>query len=239
MRIVNDQVPTPFRDVNLDMLLRPNYREFAHQGAPAAAAPARRGARRSAAASARSRRSTSRSRSPTRCRPASTPARGSRTTCARCSPDPDRTDDFRLLQNELYLAATDLDTCERIVLGAEGWDDVPISTAVRASTALPMVYKPDRGQGPRADRRRHRLDHQPRHRGRGGREVHRRGQPARAVRQRLLASRSRRCSARACAGSRTWASRRSPTRRSSCSPTSACTRWRASGRSATRASTSS
>jgi NTE family protein len=56
--------------------------------------------------------------------------------------DPDRTDDFRLLQNELYLAATDLDTCERIVLGAEGWDDVPISTAVRASTALPMVYSP-------------------------------------------------------------------------------------------------
>jgi NTE family protein len=56
--------------------------------------------------------------------------------------DPDRTDDFRLLANELYIAATDLDTCERIVLGAEGWDDVPISTAVRASTALPMLYKP-------------------------------------------------------------------------------------------------
>src|SRR5205814_6344159 len=51
-------------------------------------------------------------------------------------------DDFRLLQNELYLAATDLDTCERIVLGADGWDDIPISTAVRASTALPMVYTP-------------------------------------------------------------------------------------------------
>jgi predicted acylesterase/phospholipase RssA len=56
--------------------------------------------------------------------------------------DPDRSDDFRSLENELYLAATDLDTCERIVFGAEGWDDVPISTAVRASTALPMVYKP-------------------------------------------------------------------------------------------------
>src|SRR5215216_5311144 len=27
-------------------------------------------------------------------------------------------------------------------LGAEGWDDVPISSAVRASTALPMVYEP-------------------------------------------------------------------------------------------------
>ncbi|MEA2391435.1 MAG: hypothetical protein QOK31_1544, partial [Solirubrobacteraceae bacterium] len=56
--------------------------------------------------------------------------------------DPDRTDDFRMLERELYLAATDLDTCERIVLGANDWDDVPISAAVRASTALPMVYKP-------------------------------------------------------------------------------------------------
>jgi NTE family protein len=54
------------------------------------------------------------------------------------------TDDFRELGRELYLAATDLDTCERLVLGAEGWDDVPISTAVRASTALPMVYEPHR-----------------------------------------------------------------------------------------------
>jgi predicted acylesterase/phospholipase RssA len=56
--------------------------------------------------------------------------------------DPDRTDDFRLLESELYLVATDLDTCERIIFGAEDWDDVPISSAVAASTALPMVYKP-------------------------------------------------------------------------------------------------
>src|SRR4051794_37796019 len=56
--------------------------------------------------------------------------------------DPDRSDDFRLLEPELYLAATDLDTCERIVFGAAGWDDIPISQAVRASTALPMIYKP-------------------------------------------------------------------------------------------------
>jgi predicted acylesterase/phospholipase RssA len=55
-----------------------------------------------------------------------------------------RTDDFRLLERELYLVATDLDTCERIVLGGEGWDDVPISTAVSASSALPMIYKPVR-----------------------------------------------------------------------------------------------
>ncbi|HWC25847.1 MAG TPA: patatin-like phospholipase family protein [Solirubrobacteraceae bacterium] len=56
--------------------------------------------------------------------------------------DPSRSDDFRTLLPELYITATDLDTCERIVFGAEGWEDVPISTAVRASTALPMVYSP-------------------------------------------------------------------------------------------------
>ena len=56
--------------------------------------------------------------------------------------DPSRSDDFRTVEPELYITATDLDTCERIVFGAEGWDDIPISTAVRASTALPMVYSP-------------------------------------------------------------------------------------------------
>jgi NTE family protein len=55
---------------------------------------------------------------------------------------PGRTDDFRMLANELYVAATDLDTCQRIVFGAADWDDVPISTAVSASTALPMLYRP-------------------------------------------------------------------------------------------------
>jgi NTE family protein len=56
--------------------------------------------------------------------------------------DSGRTDDFRELRRELYITATDLDTCERIVFGAEGYDAVPISTAVRASGALPMVYAP-------------------------------------------------------------------------------------------------
>src|SRR5215218_9534463 len=32
MRVVNSQVPTPFRDINLNMLLRPNYREFVAKG---------------------------------------------------------------------------------------------------------------------------------------------------------------------------------------------------------------
>jgi NTE family protein len=54
----------------------------------------------------------------------------------------DRVNDFRLLDHELYLTATDLDTCERIVFGEEGWSDVPISKAVECSTCLPIVYKP-------------------------------------------------------------------------------------------------
>jgi NTE family protein len=56
--------------------------------------------------------------------------------------DGGRVNDFRLLDNELYLTATDLDTCERIVFGEEEWDDVPISKAVQCSTTLPVVYKP-------------------------------------------------------------------------------------------------
>jgi NTE family protein len=53
-----------------------------------------------------------------------------------------RVNDFRLLERELYLTATDLDTCERIVFGEDGWSDVPISKAVECSTCLPIVYKP-------------------------------------------------------------------------------------------------
>jgi NTE family protein len=50
--------------------------------------------------------------------------------------------DFRLLDKELYLTATDLDTCERVVFGEDGWADVPISKAIQCSTTLPLVYKP-------------------------------------------------------------------------------------------------
>ncbi|MBS1881072.1 MAG: patatin-like phospholipase family protein [Actinobacteria bacterium] len=56
--------------------------------------------------------------------------------------DSSRPNDFRLLETELYLTATDLDTTERIVFGEPGWQDVPISKAVECSTTLPIVYKP-------------------------------------------------------------------------------------------------
>jgi predicted acylesterase/phospholipase RssA len=58
--------------------------------------------------------------------------------------DPERSDDFRTLARELYIVATDLDSCERIVFGEPGWDDVPISRAVSASSALPVLYAPVR-----------------------------------------------------------------------------------------------
>jgi predicted acylesterase/phospholipase RssA len=56
--------------------------------------------------------------------------------------DPDRTNDFRLLTRELYLTATDLDTTERVILGEGEWAEVPISQAVAASGALPGIYEP-------------------------------------------------------------------------------------------------
>jgi predicted acylesterase/phospholipase RssA len=61
--------------------------------------------------------------------------------------DPDRTNDFGLLEPELYLTATDLDSTERVVMGEGDWMDVPISTAVAASGALPMIYEPVRING--------------------------------------------------------------------------------------------
>src|SRR5579862_8058187 len=57
---------------------------------------------------------------------------------------PPRSDDFRALERELYITATDLDRCERVVFGEPGSDDVPISRAVGASTALPALYAPVR-----------------------------------------------------------------------------------------------
>jgi predicted acylesterase/phospholipase RssA len=51
------------------------------------------------------------------------------------------TDDFRELERELYIVATDIDTCDPVVFGDEGWDDVPISSAMAASGSLPLIYK--------------------------------------------------------------------------------------------------
>jgi NTE family protein len=143
MRVVNQQVPSPFRDIDLGTLLRPNLLAW---GKSAATMPLR------AAKLARQLAGSLGSVSamdlvlglaeglPGGIYSGAGIERYIRTVLS----DPDRTDDFRNLEAELYLCATDLDTCERIVFGTDDWDDVPISTAVRASTALPMVYEPVR-----------------------------------------------------------------------------------------------
>ncbi|MEZ4741117.1 MAG: patatin-like phospholipase family protein [Bdellovibrionota bacterium] len=56
-------------------------------------------------------------------------------------------DQFSSLNSELYIGATDQDTYEHIVFGEPGWDDVPISDAVRASCALPPFFTPAQIKG--------------------------------------------------------------------------------------------
>ena len=143
MRVVNQQTPSPFRDVDLNQLLRPNLVEFLVKGTllPLRAANlVRQLAGQIGGISAMDVVLGLAEGLPSGIYSGS----GIEEYVRMVLSDPDRTDDFRLLENELYLAATDLDTCERVILGGVDWDDIPISTAVRASTALPMVYKPVR-----------------------------------------------------------------------------------------------
>jgi NTE family protein len=141
MRVLVNQVPTPFPDARISALLRPNYKEFLTKGVlmPLRLAQVVRrligdlgqvSAVDMAVGLAEALPSGLYS------------GEGLESYVRQILSEPGRTDDFRLLESELYLAATDLDTCERIVLGALGWDDVPISKAVSASGALPMIYKP-------------------------------------------------------------------------------------------------
>jgi NTE family protein len=143
MRVVNDQAPQPFTDVSLDMLMRPNYREFIAKGLRLPFHLL--GVLREVGRALPSLSTVDMAIALADLLPSGLyTGSGIEEYVANALADPDRTDDFRELACELYLAATDLDTCERIVLGGPGWDDVPISAAVRASTALPMVYQPAR-----------------------------------------------------------------------------------------------
>jgi NTE family protein len=54
------------------------------------------------------------------------------------------TNDFRRLRHKLLIVAVDLDTGEAVRFGHTGHDDIPISRAVQASTALPGLYPPVR-----------------------------------------------------------------------------------------------
>ena len=141
MRVIVEQVPSPFPDARVSSLLRPNYAEFVTKGLLLPlrlVSLVRTLIRDRGEVSAVDIAVGLAEVLPSGLYSSDGIERYVRTILS----DPDRTDDFRLLSNELYVAATDLDTCERIVFGAEDWDDVPISKAVSASTALPMMYKP-------------------------------------------------------------------------------------------------
>jgi predicted acylesterase/phospholipase RssA len=55
---------------------------------------------------------------------------------------PGRSNDFRQLKRKLVLVATDLDSGESAPFGQPGFDHVPISKAVQASSALPGLFPP-------------------------------------------------------------------------------------------------
>jgi NTE family protein len=141
MRIVVQQAPTSFPGLRVSSLLKPNYLEYIASGAllPWRLARLTRGLLRDLGRLSMVDLAMGLAES----LPSGlyTTAGIERYVHAMLSGD-ERTDDFRQLRPELYLAATDLDTCERIVFGSPDWDDVPISAAVAASSALPMLYKP-------------------------------------------------------------------------------------------------
>jgi NTE family protein len=140
MQVINERVPSDLEDLDLSRVLKPNYLGFLSK---AAALPLR---------------TAQLVRQLTRIGELSMidigvglaealptglySGRGLSDYVEEALSDAGRVNDFRLLDNELYLTATDLDTCERIVFGEEGWTDVPISKAVECSTCLPIVYKP-------------------------------------------------------------------------------------------------
>jgi len=141
MRVVTRQGQAPFKDINLNDLLRPNLLEFARKGALLpwrAVGIARQIVSQRGAVSLLDVLLGFAEGLPS----GAYTGEGIEHYLREVLSEPGRSDDFRELACELYLTATDLDTCERVVFGVDGTDDVPISKAVRASGALPMVYAP-------------------------------------------------------------------------------------------------
>jgi predicted acylesterase/phospholipase RssA len=140
MQVINSRVPSELEDLDLDRVLKPNYLGFIQK---ALALPLRslelvRTLARIGELSAIDIGVGLAEALPTGLYSNS----GLDDYIAEILSDGGRVNDFRLLERELYLTGTDLDTCERIVFGEDEWRDVPISKAVQCSTALPIVYKP-------------------------------------------------------------------------------------------------
>jgi predicted acylesterase/phospholipase RssA len=143
MSVVTRQGQRPFRDVDLADLLRPNLLEYARAGASMplkALKLAREVVSQWGSVSVMDAMLALAEGLPS----GAYSGAGIERYLRKVLSEPGRSDSFSELACELYITATDLDTCERVVFGVEDTDEIPISTAVRASGALPMVYAPVR-----------------------------------------------------------------------------------------------
>ena len=141
MRVLNRQLRSPIPDIDLSMLLRPNFGGLLKSavGIPFKAAAIIAEALENLGEFSAVDLATGLANA----LPAGLySGKGIEEYVASVLSDPDRTNDFRHLASELYLTATDLDTTERVILGEGEWADVPISRAVAASGALPLIYEP-------------------------------------------------------------------------------------------------
>ena len=146
MRVINRDLPSPLSDIDLGTLLQPNYGGFVRKSITfplRVAGVAREFLTHIGEISAVDVVNGLAGGLPT----GIYSGRGIGHYVEEALADPDRTNDFRLLNSELYITATDLDSTERVVMGEGEWMDVPISTAVAASGALPMIYEPVRVDG--------------------------------------------------------------------------------------------
>jgi predicted acylesterase/phospholipase RssA len=140
MQVLNSREPSELEDLDLDKVLKPNYLGFIQK---AAALPLRTLELVGSLARLRELSAIDIGVGLAEALPTGLySGNGLSDYVAKALEDGGRVNDFRMLENELYLTATDLDTCERIVFGEDGWTDVPISKAVQCSTTLPIVYKP-------------------------------------------------------------------------------------------------
>ena len=146
MRVINSDLPSPLSDISLGMLLQPNYGGFVRKSLTFPLRVA--GVARGLLSHVREVSAVDIVNGLAGGLPSGVySGHGIESYVEEALADPDRTNDFRLLDNELYLTATDLDSTERVVMGDGEWMDVPISTAVAASGALPMLYEPVRIDG--------------------------------------------------------------------------------------------
>jgi hypothetical protein len=140
MQVLNERVPSELEDLDLDKVLKPNYLGFLQT---AAALPLRSAELLRALLKVRELSAIDLGVALAETLPDGLySGAGINGYVEKVFTDAGEPNDFRLIDRELYITATDLDTTERIVFGEKGWDDVPVSKAIECSTALPLIYKP-------------------------------------------------------------------------------------------------